>query len=166
MYIPKEDSLIFWSFPNSRKRMEEETFTIGEFARLLEVSPRTIDFYTRRGLLHPEQTGRGHGYRRYTEEDRKRVSLIKQLQTRKFSLREIRQILNSHSKGDGTSAVEAMEQVAIDLEKLQSLVEETRPATVSELNQPAVRTVATKALQRATALCSVLVTLLQDLPPG
>jgi MerR family copper efflux transcriptional regulator len=145
--------------------MRGETFTIGEFARLLEVSPRTIDFYTRRGLLHPEQTGKGHGYRHYTEEDRKRVSLIKQLQTRKFSLQEIRQILNARGNGNGIPALEAMEQVAIDLERLQSLVEEARPVTVSELNQPAVRTVATQALQRATTLCSLLVTLLQDLPP-
>ena len=69
----------------------EGKYTIGEFARLLGVSPRTIDFYTRQGLLHPDQNGRGHGYRHYTEDDRRRVSLIKQLQARKFSLQEIRQ---------------------------------------------------------------------------
>jgi len=66
------------------KRMNEGNYTIGEFARLFGVSPRTIDFYTRQGLLHPEQGGRGHGYRHYTEEDRRRVSLIKQLQVNKF----------------------------------------------------------------------------------
>ena len=92
--------------------MDQGNYTIGEFARLLGVSPRTIDFYTRQGLLHPEQPGRGHGYRHYSEEDHRRVVLIKQLQARKFSLQEIRQVINSCSKKNATSAVEAMEKVA------------------------------------------------------
>ncbi len=142
--------------------MANGSYTIGEFARLLGVSPRTIDFYTRQGLLHPGQTGSGHGYRHYSEEDRRRVALVKRLQTRKFSLQEIRQALNS-SRKDAPSAVESMEKVAVDLERLRELVRETQ-SSASNLDQPAMRMVATEALQRATALCSVLVTLLQDLP--
>jgi len=145
------------------KRMNEGNYTIGEFARLFGVSPRTIDFYTRQGLLHPEQGGRGHGYRHYTEEDRRRVSLIKQLQVNKFSLQEIRQVLDSSGRKGVTSAVEAMEKMALDLKRLQSLVKNTR-SSASLLNQPAIGALATEAIQRATALCSVLVTLLQDLP--
>jgi len=143
--------------------METGNYTIGEFARILGVSPRTIDFYTRQGLLHPEQSGHGHGYRYYSEEDRRRVSLVKHLQARKFSLQEIRQALNSGNRKVANSAVEAMEQVALDLERLQNLVENSR-FSASLGDQPAVRTIATEALQRATALCSVLVTLLQSLP--
>ncbi len=143
--------------------MESGNYTIGEFARLLGVSPRTVDFYTRQGLLHPEQAGRGHGYRRYSEEDRRRVSLVKQLQAKKFSLQEIRQALDSGNRKDDTSAVESMEQVALDLEKLQNRVEESR-SSASLGDQPAIRAIATEALQKATALCSVLITLLQDMP--
>ncbi len=143
--------------------MNEGNYTIGEFARLLGMSPRTIDFYTRQGLLHPAQPARGHGYRHYTEEDRRRVSLIKQLQVNKFSLQEIRQVLDSSSRKDIAPAVGAMEKMALDLKRLQSLVKDTR-SSASILNQPAIRALATEALQRATALCSVLVTLLQDLP--
>lgn len=143
--------------------MDQGSYTIGEFARHLGLSPRTVDFYTRKGLLHPIQNGQGHGYRRYTEEDRRRVSVIKQLQTRKFSLQEIRRVLDSYDRKEGTSPVEAMEQVALELEKLQLQVEQTRGKTLP-LNQPAMRAVATEALQKATALSSILVTLLQDLP--
>ena len=143
--------------------MNEGNYTIGEFARLLGVSPRTIDFYTRQGLLHPAQPGPGHGYRHYTEEDRRRVSLIKQLQASKFSLQEIRQVLHSSEKKDGASTVEAMEKMALDLKRLQNLVTDT-DSSASILNQPAIRALATEALQRATALCSVLAALLQDLP--
>ncbi len=143
--------------------MDDEHYTIGEFARLLGVSPRTVDFYTRQGLLHPAQPARGHGYRHYTEEDRRRVSLIKQLQANKFSLQEIRQVLDSSGSKDGASAVEAMEKMALDLKRLQNLVKDTH-SSPSILDQPAIRALATEALQRATTLCSVLVTLLQDLP--
>jgi MerR family copper efflux transcriptional regulator len=144
--------------------MEKENYTIGEFSRLLGLSPRTIDFYTRQGLLHPEQSGGGHGYRHYTEGDRRRVSLIKQLQAKKFSLQEIRQTLEPGGRKNTASPAGAMEQVALELEKLQASIEEIR-SSASVLGQPAIRAVATEALQRATGLCSVLVTILHDMPP-
>jgi DNA-binding transcriptional MerR regulator len=143
--------------------MESEIYTIGEFARILGLSPRTIDFYTRQGLLHPEQPERGHGYRHYTEGDRNRVALIKQLQGRKFSLQEIRQVLNSPGGRKAGSAVELMEQVTTDLDRLQGLIQETRSSSYAT-DQPVLRAVATAALQKATGLCSLLVTLLQDIP--
>lgn len=144
--------------------MEPGNYTIGEFSKLLGVSPRTVDFYTRQGLLHPEQPGRGHGYRHYSEEDRRRVSLIKQLQAKKFSLLEIRQALDTSRDRKNGSPAEAIEQVALDLERLQASIEGIG-TSVSALDQRAIRTVATEALQRATALCSVLVTILHDMPP-
>ena len=144
-------------------KMERGHYTIGEFARLLGVSPRTVDFYTRQGLLHPEQPGRSHGYRHYTERDLNRIALIKQLQARKFSLQEIRQILNSPHGQKATSAVEILEQVMIDLDRLQNLIQKTRSST-STADQPAMRVVAAEALQKATGLCSLLVTFLQDMP--
>jgi DNA-binding transcriptional MerR regulator len=144
--------------------MDEANYTIGEFAKLLGLSARTIDFYTRQGLLHPEQSGRGHGYRHYTEGDRRRVSLIKQLQAKKFSLQEIRQALEVNGKGNTMSPAEVTEQVSLELERLQSAIEEIRSST-SVLDQPAIRAIATEALQRATGLCSVLVTILHDMPP-
>jgi DNA-binding transcriptional MerR regulator len=144
--------------------MEKENYTIGKFSRLLGLSPRTIDFYTRQGLLHPEQSGDGHGYRHYTEGDRRRVSLIKQLQAKKFSLQEIRQALEPGGRKNTASPAEAREQVALELERLQASIQEIR-SSASGLDQPAIRAVATEALQRATGLCSVLVTILHDMPP-
>ena len=143
--------------------MERGNYTIGEFARLLGVSPRTVDFYTRQGLFHPEQSGRGHGYRHYTEGDRNRMTLIKQFQARKLSLQEIREILNSPGSQKATSVVEVMAQVTSNVERLQKLIQETR-SSASPADQPAARVVATEALQRATGLCSLLVTLLQEMP--
>jgi hypothetical protein len=56
-----------------------------------------------------------------------------------------------------------MERLASDLEKLRTLVQETRSAALAT-DQPAIRLVAAEALQRATALCTLLVSLLQDMP--
>ena len=127
------------------------------------MSSRTVDYYTRQGLLHPEQPRRGHGYRHYSEEDCRRVALIKRLQGRKFSLQEIRQVLDSNGGQNIPPAVESMERVNHDLERLRHLVRETRSLALAA-DQPAMRTVATEALQKATALCSLLVTLLRDMP--
>jgi MerR family transcriptional regulator, copper efflux regulator len=148
------------------KRMADEgekRYTIGEFALLLGLSQRTIDYYTRQGLLRPEKTTPGHGYRHYTEEDRQRVAIIKQLQTRKFSLQEIRNVLTSQGSKAAPSAVERIERVNLDLEKLRQLVQETR-SSAPGINESAMRVVATEALQKATGLCSLLVTLLQEMP--
>ncbi len=144
----------------SRNKNEEKRFTIGELAERIGVSPRTIDFYTRQGLLHPQQPGRGHGYRHYAAQDLHRVHLIKQLQARKFSLQEIRHVLNSSARKKIPSAIETLEKINLDLERLRILVQETKSSAV--VADPAVmRTMATEALQKATGLCSLLIALLQ-----
>ena len=143
--------------------MNHGNYTIGAFSKALGISPRTIDFYTRRGLLHPEQPSPGHGYRHYTEEDCRRVALIKQLQAKKFSLQEIRQILEVPSDPKTPSVVEALEQIAVDLERLHNIVLENH-AAAKVVNAPAMRAVATDALQKAMGLCALLVSLLQEMP--
>ncbi len=143
--------------------MGEETYTIGQFSKLMGVSRRTVDFYTRQGLLHPEQGSPGHGYRHYTQEDRKRMLIIKQLQAQKYSLKEIRQILDRNNVSPKTSGIEIMEEVTIDLDRLQKLIKKTRSANLIN-EQPALRLLAAQALQKATGLCSMLVTFLQEMP--
>lgn len=143
--------------------MEGETYTIGKFAKILGVSQRTIDFYTRLGLLRPKQASPGHGYRHYTEEDRKRMAMIKQLQAQKFSLQEIRQILNKKKGQQEYSGIEIMEKIADDLDRLHKLIKKTRSASLVD-NQMAMRVLTAQALQKATGLCSMLVTFLQDMP--
>jgi DNA-binding transcriptional MerR regulator len=143
--------------------LESETYTIGEFAQLLGLSPRTIDFYTWQGLLHPVQGKNGHGYRRYTAKDRHRISLIRQLQARKFSLQEIGRILQASERRPVASAVEAIERVNSDLERLQEVVQRSRSAATAG-DPSALRVIATEALQKAMALSGLLVTLLQDQP--
>ena len=143
--------------------MESKTYTIDEFAQLLGLSLRTIDFYTRQGLLRPEHGKKGHGYRHYTEKDRHRLSLIRQLQARKYSLQEIRRILHASERKPVASAMAAIERVSSDLEILQEVVQKSRSAAAAG-DPSALRAIATEALQKALALSALLVTLLQDQP--
>ena len=91
------------------------------------------------------------------------MGLIKQLQAKKFSLQEIRQILESAANPKASSAVEAMERITMDLEKLRATVLE-HLAAAKTANIAAMRAVATDALQKATGLCALLVNLLQEMP--
>jgi MerR family transcriptional regulator, copper efflux regulator len=143
--------------------MEAATYTIGELARGMGINPRTIDFYTRQGLLHPKKSASDHGYRHYTEDDRRRVLLIKQLQAKKFSLQEIQQAFQGPKKQRMASALDAIEGVALDLERLKDLVQKTC-SHAQATDQPALRIVATEALQKATMLCSLLITLIREMP--
>jgi DNA-binding transcriptional MerR regulator len=63
-------------------------WSIGELARLAEVTPRTIRYYVELGLLPPpEGLGRSAGYQ---QEHLDRLLVIKRLQASRLSLDEIR----------------------------------------------------------------------------
>lgn len=65
---------------------------IGQLARQTGVTPDTLRFYEREGLLPPPARG-DNGYRRYGEADAGRVRFVRSAQALGFSLGEIRRIL-------------------------------------------------------------------------
>ena len=69
----------------------ERFWTVGELARELGVTPRTIRFYEDRGLILP---GRAGTTRVYAPRDRARLILILRGKQLGFSLREIREYLD------------------------------------------------------------------------
>ncbi|SFH46081.1 MerR family transcriptional regulator [Modicisalibacter xianhensis] len=66
------------------------TYTIGELAKLFEVTPRTIRFYEQEGLLEPERRGQT---RIYHDKDRVRLKLTLRGKRLGFSLAEIREVI-------------------------------------------------------------------------
>lgn len=66
---------------------------IGELARRLRVTPRTLRHYQAIGLLHPSETDPATGYRRYGADALARGLLIEQLKTTGMSLDAIREAL-------------------------------------------------------------------------
>lgn len=67
------------------------TYTIGELAKVFEVTPRTIRFYEQEGLLDPERRGQT---RIYHEKDRVRLKLTLRGKRLGFSLAEIREVIH------------------------------------------------------------------------
>ncbi|HEY6786569.1 MAG TPA: MerR family transcriptional regulator [Trebonia sp.] len=72
--------------------------TISRFAAAEGVSVETVRFYQRRGLLAvPER--QGHGYREYSEGDRRRLEFIRRARELGFTLSEIRDLLGPAETG-------------------------------------------------------------------
>lgn len=68
------------------------TLTIGELARELDVTTRTIRYYEERGLIAPERSEGGQ--RVYGRRERGRLKLILRAKTAGFDLTEIREVLD------------------------------------------------------------------------
>ncbi|MEQ5801920.1 MerR family DNA-binding transcriptional regulator [Halomonas sp. H10-9-1] len=65
-------------------------YSIGELAKMFEVTTRTIRFYEQEGLLAPERRGQT---RIYNEKDRVRLKLTLRGKRLGFSLAEIREVV-------------------------------------------------------------------------
>lgn len=67
-------------------------YTIGRAARLSEVSPDTLRYYEKEGLVMPVSKSPA-GYRQYHDTDLQRIRFIKRAQHCGFTLSEIKELL-------------------------------------------------------------------------
>lgn len=72
---------------------QHRQYTIGELAKMFEVTPRTIRFYEQEGLLAPRRDGQK---RIYQEKDRVRLKLTLRGKRLGFSLGEIREVVTMY----------------------------------------------------------------------
>nr|WP_298414274.1 MerR family DNA-binding transcriptional regulator [uncultured Halomonas sp.] len=111
---------------NQRQALSRRRYTIGELARIFEVTPRTIRFYEQEGLLTPERRGRT---RVYHEKDRVRLKLTLRGKRLGFSLAEIREVVQLYDQApDGD---ERQLQLLLDIlgekrEAMQQQLEDIR----------------------------------------
>lgn len=68
-------------------------YTIGQFAGLHHVSKKTLRYYKEIGLLEPAGIDPINGYAFYEDEQRVRMQRIQYLRRLRFSLEEIRTLL-------------------------------------------------------------------------
>lgn len=99
---------------------QRRTYSIGELARLFEVTPRTIRFYEQEGLLEPERRGQT---RIYHDKDRVRLKLTLRGKRLGFSLAEIREVIELYdAMPDGNARqlkrlLEILADKRIDMER-------------------------------------------------
>jgi DNA-binding transcriptional MerR regulator len=97
---------------------------IGEVARLLGITPKTIRHYHKVGLLaEPQRTQ--SGYRLYSASDLLRLQRIRRLQSLGLSLKQIKTLLGEHVSGQERSLRDVLQSLLTELSaEIQSLEEQ------------------------------------------
>ncbi|MFD2671855.1 MerR family transcriptional regulator [Marinicrinis sediminis] len=115
---------------------DETLWKIGQFADLAKVSQRTVDYYTKLGLIQPEQRTSGN-FRLYGRKALERLQRIEMLKAEKYTLEEIKQWLDqfdrTREQGDPaiTEKLNAlhshMKQLEIEIKELEPYIETLKP---------------------------------------
>lgn len=74
--------------------------SIGEFSNICKVSTKTLRYYAEIGLLLPDEINPENGYRYYSIEQLETMLFINRLKVYKFSLEEIKAVLESEESQD------------------------------------------------------------------
>lgn len=97
------------------------TITIAGLARAGGVGVKTVRYYQRRGLLHEPERPKGSairgGFRRYSDEDIRRLRFIRAAQAAGFSLDDIRELLDLDAVSDRNRAREIARARLDDLDR-------------------------------------------------
>ncbi|MFK7696702.1 MerR family transcriptional regulator [Paenibacillus sp. HJGM_3] len=102
-------------------------YKIGELSRVSGVSPRTIDYYTKLGLLSPERRS-DTNYRLYSDETLARLKRIEEMKKQKYTLEEIKTSLEQWQKVSRSEVVtEKLTSLQIRLTQLEREVKELSP---------------------------------------
>ncbi|MCA9929428.1 MAG: MerR family transcriptional regulator [Anaerolineales bacterium] len=90
-----------------------DQFSIGELAKELNITTRTIRYYEERGLIEPE---RGNGRQRiYTRRERGRLKLILRAKAAGFDLEEVKDVLEIYDIMPSDTAQRIQAQKLIDM---------------------------------------------------
>lgn len=111
-------------------------FTIGDLARELDITTRTIRYYEERGLLSPQRTD-GTQQRLYTSRDRVRLKLLLRARGLGFALDDIRELFEIYDATHDERRqeerlrlmiMERLRQIETQLRDLTDLRDELRDA--------------------------------------
>ncbi|MBE9914340.1 MULTISPECIES: MerR family transcriptional regulator [Paenibacillus] len=115
-------------------------YRIGELSKAGGVSERTIDYYTKLGLISPEKRTQKN-YRLYSHETLLRLERINDLKQEKYTLEEIRQTLEKwdadpeiHQVSDKLSYLELhMQQLEREVREIAPLLKKMKPGQARHL---------------------------------
>ncbi|MUT68134.1 MerR family transcriptional regulator [Paenibacillus sp. NEAU-GSW1] len=115
-------------------------YRIGELAKLANISPRTIDFYTSMGLIEPTERS-AKNYRLYNDETLQRLERIEQLKKEKYTLDEIKNALAAWEKVTNEEQVsqklmnlqQHLSQLERDVKELEPVLKQLKPRQANKL---------------------------------
>lgn len=102
--------------------MTMQTFSIGELAKTLDITPRSIRFYEEQGLLNPDRQGQNRIYRK---KDRVRLKLILRGKRLGFSLAETKTLFDLYDSHQNSQ---------IQLEAMLLMTEQKRLHMLQQLD--------------------------------
>jgi DNA-binding transcriptional MerR regulator len=123
--------------------MSEQTFSIGELAKSMDITPRSIRFYEEQGLLNPTRIGQN---RIYMKKDQVRLKLILRGKRLGFTLAETKTLFDLYDSHQNSKVqLEAMlkmtdekrahmQQQLEDIEMLKAELEDVEARCQDELN--------------------------------
>lgn len=102
-----------------------EKYTIGELAKQLNVTTRTIRYYDQKGLLKPSGVNE-NGYRLYSDKQMKQLKLIIFLKELGFSLRNIQNIIEDPNSEKTISLLleDQLEENVHEIRKLEKQIKQ------------------------------------------
>ncbi len=110
-------------------KMEQERFTVGELADLAGVSPRTIRYYHKKGLLSPVAYSESQ-YRQYDKSSLLQLQQILMLKYIGFSLEEITEIFRHRKETSVAELLAGQRRMLLEkreqLNRIITVVEKTR----------------------------------------
>lgn len=95
----------------------EKSLTIKQVAQLYNVSIDTLRYYEELGIVAPERDPR-NGYRRYREQDFKRLNITFSLLEMNFSLAKIKEFLDNHC------LTKSLELISFELNDIERKIDE------------------------------------------
>jgi MerR family transcriptional regulator, copper efflux regulator len=102
-------------------------YRIGQLAKLSNLSARTIDYYTKLGLIEPEQRTDSN-YRLYSVETLARLKRIEAMKKEKFTLEEIKESFDQWGKVSRDEHVtEKLTLLQLRMQQLEKEVKELEP---------------------------------------
>jgi|GEM_PF-6721368 len=98
-------------FGKTDKRTREKAYTVGQFAKQLGLTRRTVDFWIEKGLLKPYVMA-NNGPRYFTEAELRTARRIEELKLVGYSLEQIKELFSVLSEGNGEALNEFTEKLA------------------------------------------------------
>lgn len=101
--------------------------TIGEFSNICKVSAKTLRYYAEIGLILPNEINPKNGYRYYSIDQLEKMLLINRLKAYRFSLEEIKTILESEELLDETlftALNKKKKEITMQVQKFENTLEQ------------------------------------------
>ena len=103
--------------------MKENKLTIGQTAKLLNISPDTLKHYEKKELITPKYIDPNNSYRYYSPEQLYTLLLIHDLRRLDFSISEIRAYLGAHTIDKSITLLRA--KINSNKSQIDKLLQET-----------------------------------------